>query len=488
MDEVIDTYALSPMQQGMLFHAVSGHGEGVDIEQIAMALGEPLDVAAFERAWRCIVQRHAILRTRFRWNDVAEPVQEVLARVELPLTVVDWRDLTPENAERRFAQHRAADRRQDFDLSIAPAMRLFVARLADQDWRVLWTFHHALLDGRSFAILLRELFTAYAAAREGTEPVLAPPRPFREYIDWRRTLDFSAARAFWQDTLRGFHAPTPVSIDGSGVGDDAAPDEAPYGAHQRVLSADLGARLRDAARRLDVTPNTLLQAAWTVVLHRYSGEGDVVFGATRGGREGLAGAVAMVGLFINTLPMRVRVDADTAVVPWLKALRAQQIALRPYDQVPLATVQGWSAVTRGKPLFESVVVYDHRSLDGRLSEEGWKARRFEYTGQTNFPLALIAYGDDEMLLRLEYSRRRFSDDAASRMLRGEPFKKQAAIAKLVSSATAIENARAATQVFGGYGFMNEYPVARHWRDAKILEIGEGTSEVQRMLIARELGL
>jgi short/branched chain acyl-CoA dehydrogenase len=79
-------------------------------------------------------------------------------------------------------------------------------------------------------------------------------------------------------------------------------------------------------------------------------------------------------------------------------------------------------------------------------------------------------------------------DAASRMLRGEPFKKQAAIAKLVSSATAVDNARAATQVFGGYGFMNEFPVARHWRDAKILEIGEGTSEVQRMLIARELGL
>jgi short-chain 2-methylacyl-CoA dehydrogenase len=79
-------------------------------------------------------------------------------------------------------------------------------------------------------------------------------------------------------------------------------------------------------------------------------------------------------------------------------------------------------------------------------------------------------------------------DAASRMLRGEPFKKQAAIAKLVSSTTAVDNARAATQVFGGYGFMNEYPVARHWRDAKILEIGEGTSEVQRMLIARELGL
>ncbi len=79
-------------------------------------------------------------------------------------------------------------------------------------------------------------------------------------------------------------------------------------------------------------------------------------------------------------------------------------------------------------------------------------------------------------------------DAAARMLAGRPFKKEAAIAKLYSSEIAVTNAREATQIFGGYGFMNEYPVARHWRDSKILEIGEGTSEVQRMLIARELGV
>ncbi|NJA59300.1 acyl-CoA dehydrogenase family protein [Streptomyces sp. NEAU-H3] len=79
-------------------------------------------------------------------------------------------------------------------------------------------------------------------------------------------------------------------------------------------------------------------------------------------------------------------------------------------------------------------------------------------------------------------------DAASRLVRGEAFKKEAALAKLYSSTIAVDNARDATQVHGGYGFMNEYPVARMWRDAKILEIGEGTSEVQRMLIARELGL
>jgi short/branched chain acyl-CoA dehydrogenase len=78
--------------------------------------------------------------------------------------------------------------------------------------------------------------------------------------------------------------------------------------------------------------------------------------------------------------------------------------------------------------------------------------------------------------------------AAAKMLKGQPFKKEAAIAKLVSSNAAMDNARDATQIFGGYGFMNEYPVGRFYRDAKILEIGEGTSEVQKMLIARQLGL
>jgi butyryl-CoA dehydrogenase len=79
-------------------------------------------------------------------------------------------------------------------------------------------------------------------------------------------------------------------------------------------------------------------------------------------------------------------------------------------------------------------------------------------------------------------------DAAARLVAGEHFKKQAAIAKLTASNAAMDNARDATQIFGGYGFMNEFPVARFYRDAKVLEIGEGTSEVQRMVIARELGI
>jgi short-chain 2-methylacyl-CoA dehydrogenase len=99
----------------------------------------------------------------------------------------------------------------------------------------------------------------------------------------------------------------------------------------------------------------------------------------------------------------------------------------------------------------------------------------------------VAFAIADMELRAHNARLAWYH-AAAKLMAGEPVKKEAAIAKLTASDAAMDNARAATQVFGGYGFMNETPVGRFYRDAKILEIGEGTSEVQRMLIARQLGL
>jgi hypothetical protein len=411
MDDVVDIYELSPMQQGMLFHAVSEHPAGVDIEQIIVTLRESLDLATFEQAWRDVMRRHAILRTRFRWTDVAEPCQEVLAQAELAPTIADWRDLAPEAAEQRFDAHLRADRRSDFDLSRAPMMRLFVAQLPCGEWRILWTFHHALLDGRSFAVVLRELFTLYDAALRGEIIPVPPARPYRDYIVWRRSPDLANDEAFWRAALGTFHAPTPLAIGAPKPGDARGE---PFGSRQQRLSRAFSAQLREAAHRADVTVNTMLQAAWAVLLHRYSSESDIVFGATRAGRgTRFANADEMVGLFINTLPMRIGVDDNAEIVPWLRSLRSQQVALRPYEHTPLAAVQAWSGITRGTSLFESAIVYDHQTLDARMQMPG---RRFEYIGQTNFPLALIAYGDDEMLLRLEYSTDRFSDAAIARML------------------------------------------------------------------------
>ena len=124
---------------------------------------------------------------------------------------------------------------------------------------------------------------------------------------------------------------------------------------------------------------------------------------------------------------------------------------------------------------------------GCVDESVKYAKEREAFGKPIGQYQAIAFKIADMDMRAHTARLAYYA-AAEKMLRGEPFKKEAAIAKLFSSEIAVTNAREAVQVHGGYGFMNEYPVARFYRDCKILEIGEGTSEVQRMLIARELGL
>jgi short/branched chain acyl-CoA dehydrogenase len=124
---------------------------------------------------------------------------------------------------------------------------------------------------------------------------------------------------------------------------------------------------------------------------------------------------------------------------------------------------------------------------GCVDESIAYAKQRQAFGQPIGNFQAIQFKIADMELRAHTARLAYYD-AAARMLAGADFKRQAAIAKLYASEGAVTNAREATQIHGGYGFMNEFPVARFWRDAKILEIGEGTSEVQRMIIARDLGL
>src|SRR5262249_7341790 len=135
-------------------------------------------------------------------------------------------------------------------------------------------------------------------------------------------------------------------------------------------------------------------------------------------RPALEGAESMVGLFINTLPMRVHVSPGGSLLPWLKELRAQWDALRDYEHTPLVKVQGWSDVPSGKPLFESILVFENYLLNSALRAQGgsWENRDFRLLGPTNYPLTVTGYLDPELLLEIVYARRRFDDATVGRML------------------------------------------------------------------------
>src|SRR5688572_15639894 len=380
----------------MLFHAAAAAEPGVDIEQVVVTLDQPLDEAAFLRAWERVVERHAVLRTRFRWQGVERPVQEVLERVRIPLERFDG------PLEKILQEHRS----RGFDVTQAPLMRLALGRHA-----AVWTVHHILMDGRSRVLLWREVFACYEAFAAGHDVALPQPRPFRDYIDWLGRLDPHAARAHWQRALAGFRAPTPLVVSRQLAASG-------YATRECRLPATLTAALRKRARAARMTLGALLHGAWALLLHRYSGEPDVVFGVTRAVRPPASdGAAVMLGLLINTLPLRIRVDPEAELLPWLESLREPLRALREHEHTPLVQIQGWSEVPRGTPLFESLFVFAEHTLEAQLRAQGgaWSSRQFRTVAQTNYPLALAAYGDEQLLLQLRYSRRRFADDAIERM-------------------------------------------------------------------------
>jgi amino acid adenylation domain-containing protein len=391
----------------------------VDIEQIVCALHEGIDAPAFEQAWGRVIGRHPVLRTSFRWQGLEQPIQEVRRYLRCPMEQADWCGLPEEEQEARLDDYLRTDRRIGFELNKAPLMRLVLFRCAEADYKFIWTFHHALLDGRSFPLVLREVFAFYEALRQGQDLQLDHPRPYRDYIEWLQKQDLSRAEAFWRHLLKGFVPPAPLMATKASAG--LVGEEVSHGVQQVQLSAELTSALGSLAQQHQVTFNTLVQGAWALVLSRYSGQEDVVFGATRACRrsalEGV-GTESMVGMFINTLPVRVRARPEMPVLALLRELRTQSLAVRDYEHTPLVNIQKWSGVSRGAPLFESILVFERYQLGAvlRAQEGDWEHREFRVLAQTNYPLTCVCRGDTRRLLRLVYDRRRFEDAAISRML------------------------------------------------------------------------
>ncbi|HYO90717.1 MAG TPA: condensation domain-containing protein, partial [Pyrinomonadaceae bacterium] len=411
-----DIYQLSPLQHGMLYHSLYSPESGVYLEQLSFKLNKDLNVPAFERAWQSVVQRHGVLRTVFVWEDLGEPLQVVLPQVGVNVRAEDWRDLPPGEQGERLAELIREDRDAGFALSTAPLMRLRLIRLSDETSQFIWSYHHILLDGWCMPLILKEVLTIYSALCAGQDVELPSPRPYHDYIAWLQEQDVSEAKAFWQHTLAGFTAPTPLDLGRpaarrTGDGDG-------YAQRRMRLSADETAALQAVARSNQLTLNTLLQGMWSLLLHCYSGERDVIFGIALSGRPAsLTGVESMIGLFINTLPLRVEVPAGAKLLPWLKELQLKQVELSQYEYSSLVQVQSWSEVGRGLPLFESILAFENYPVDASLLENaGGFITDLHFFERANYPLALVVVPGQELLLQVAYDQNRFDDAAVTQLM------------------------------------------------------------------------
>ncbi|MDF5721979.1 MAG: condensation domain-containing protein [Rhizonema sp. PD37] len=412
-----DIYTLTPTQQGILFHILSAPNSGIYLEQTLCTLHGNLNVSIFEQSWQQVVDRHPSLRTAFIWENLDKPVQIVHRQVKLVTQLYDWRALSTTDQEEQLQAYLQADQKHGFELSEPPLMRLALISISEDTYQFIWSAYHLVLDAWCLNILLQEFFFIYEALSQGQSVNLEPCRPYRDYIAWLKQQNLSEAEAFWRQVLQGFRSPTPVP--GDGRTHDLHNQDASFAQEYIHLSSATTEGLKSLAKQQHLTVNTLVLAAWALFLSHYSGNEDVLFGTVVSGRPvTLPGVEAMVGLFINTLPVRVQVTPVDYLLPWLKNLQSQQIKLRQYEQSPLAQVQSWSDVPKGLPLFESILVFQNSVVDiSELPTGNLKIDNVRSFANSNYPIALVVVPGSQLRLEVRYDLRRFQPLTITRILK-----------------------------------------------------------------------
>jgi non-ribosomal peptide synthetase component F len=354
---VEDIYELSPLQQGLLLHSMHDGAPDMYLSQHTYSIDGPLDTEALVRSWEAVAAAQPVLRTSFHWQGMDKPLQVVHCDVSLPVYRHDWSGLEDERQREQFGQLQTKDRTVGFDPEVPPLQRLHVIRLGEGRHKVIWTYHHVLMDGWSVPCFLDEVMAQYRSLAFGTPPPPSVP-PYRDYIAWLQGQDLQEANDFWTTTLANV---SPCHVTRFGRAD---PQRGTGPVERRIVSLPpaLTAGLRQAAGHHRVTFSTMLQAVWAIVLQAYTGQPEIVFGCVASGRPAeLPQVDRMVGVFANTLPLRVTVPDDGDLGSWLRDLQNMYAAMRRYEYTPLAEIKRRAGVP-GQQLFDNLLVLENYSL------------------------------------------------------------------------------------------------------------------------------
>ncbi|BAU65713.1 amino acid adenylation domain-containing protein [Stanieria sp. NIES-3757] len=398
LESIEEIYELTPIQKGILFHSLYDSENGLYLFQATFTLKTLLDRNAFEQAWQQVVQRHTILRTGFYWEDVERPLQVVYKQVTVPFEYHDWREV--EQQQDQMNSFLESDRSDSFDLAQPCPMRLTLFRLAEDIYELVWTRHFIVADGWSAPLLLNEVVQIYLSICKKRELSLAPSTPFRSYIDWLQKQNPSKAEQFWRTMLKGIKTPTP--LDNLYGCDQPDPE---YEDRQIALSPDMSNALNEFAKQNHLTLNTLIQGTWAILLSYYSSQTEVVYGCTVSGRPPeLDGVESIAGMLLNTLPVRVKVDPNETILPWLKQLQNLLVEIRQYEYSPLVEVKAWSEIPPNLPLFESIVVFENLPEPESLRED---KREIEITDfntfyKINYPITIVVVPVFPLLVGINY--------------------------------------------------------------------------------------
>ncbi|MCI0667953.1 MAG: amino acid adenylation domain-containing protein, partial [Methylococcaceae bacterium] len=423
--EIEDIYPLGAMQEGLLFHTLAHPGSGIYVMQDRYQIEGQIDESLFCAAWQRVVEDHAILRSGFLWDSGRRALHLVRRGADSGCEILDWRECPEQDQNLRLRRMLDQELKQGFDLGRPPLLRIRLLRLTQTRYCLLRSFHHIIMDAWCTSLLLEGFMAHYLALRSGApRPACCVPA-FRDYIAWLKSCDHAAAERFWEDYLAGFRDPTPIRFASrpGPVSIQAFGPESRVADRSTLLSEAESDFLQSRAQAAGLTLNTLVQAAWALLLRTLSGRREVLFGVTVAGRPTeLAGIEATLGLFINSLPLRIDLRPEQRVESWLHALQEQNLKVRQFEFTPLSRIQALSGIPRGQALFDSLLVFENTPIDPALRDGSQELAVVgaQSRTHTNYPLTAVIIPDRRLCLQITYQVDRYESDEITRML--EQFK------------------------------------------------------------------
>lgn len=402
-----EQWPLTSLQRSMVLASKRSPGAGLYIIQDICESPERFDIDVLERAWLELARRHAILRSRIETRGEVL-TQQPVERANIGFRRVDWTSATPAEFNHQFASFLREDGERGFDLEAEIPARFTLLRTGSGS-TLVWTVHHAILDARSLVLAWRELFALYDSFKGGSAAVLPEPEPFYKHTEWlAANHDTVRAEQYWREQFRDVRNTTDYVVDRLRTAATSAPHAVTKESVR--LSQEFTTALDAFARRHEISTGTVVQGAWTLLLSRYSGRQDVVFGLTRAGRYSIPRADEIIGPLINTIPVRTTVEGSASAVSMLQRIRKQSIEAREYEHTPVDKIWEWSGLPSGMPPFESVLVYQHETPEETFHKLGgaWKNRRITRVQRTDTPLTLAAYGAPVLTLDVIYNKSLFT--------------------------------------------------------------------------------
>lgn len=404
-----EVYPLSPQQEGMLLVTLSNPSGEVFIEQSVSKINSLLEIDIFLSAWQQLFNKYEMLRTAFIWENLTQPLQVVNPSVKLSIKQEDWQQFNEQEQLEKLTDILKTSH-QNFDLSNPPLMRIILIKISENSYYLIWVYHHILVDGWSIEILLKDLFNTYESLLKGKELFINNITSYKNYIYWLQKQGIEKSITFWSNKLQGFTAPTPLGIPV----ETHLVSEISYATETQALSEPETNKLKALLKQQRLTFNTLLQGVWTLLLSQYSNQKDIVFGITTSGRPSeLVGVEEIVGLFINTLPLRIKVESEMDLVFWLKQLQIDNLELLSHQHNSIGQIYQWAEFPSSLPLYESILVFENHPD----SSERFELEPIAFQGAyTKYPLCIMVFPRKTLMLKIVYDCQYFDQDSIKLIL------------------------------------------------------------------------